>query len=319
MAKRVAAMLPLLEQTLDAFGRARRTPANAAVEQVAPPAVSIGAASAASRSAANLAEWQSTHRGNSRALLQVRLSRMSLAVGGLVVAAIGIDFVLGLPFGTPRIFGDELIYWEMGRSFAWTGHFAVRGAANPGYGVGYPALLSVLQRLSSTQAQAYAVAGSSIRRLLLAAVPVYCLATRVLPRRSALAAAAFTVLVPSVVYTSTIMTENVFYPALLLGVLMIVRALERPTALRQLGLLAVIGVTCTVKAQAVVVLPAYLLAAVLLAVLEQRDGMGKALRRVLYELRPILAVVVAGAAGVVAEAIARGGRHLPSSVPIASS
>src|SRR5260221_14760282 len=100
-----------------------------------------------------------------------------LVIGCVVVASVGLDFVLGLRLRTPRIFGDELIYWELGRSFAWTGHFAVRGVVNPGYGFGYPALLAVAQRATSSQAQAYDVA-----RILdaiafsLAAVPGYALA-----------------------------------------------------------------------------------------------------------------------------------------------
>jgi hypothetical protein len=43
--------------------------------------------------------------------------------------------LLAIPIRTPRIFGDELIYWQLARGFAWTGHFTVRGGAAPRYGV----------------------------------------------------------------------------------------------------------------------------------------------------------------------------------------
>ena len=49
----------------------------------------------------------------------------------------------------------------------------------------------------------------------LAAIPAYFLARRLLPARLALVVAALTVLVPSMLYTGTLMTENAFYPLFL--------------------------------------------------------------------------------------------------------
>jgi hypothetical protein len=43
-------------------------------------------------------------------------------------------------------------------------------------------------------------------------------------------------------YTGVIMTENVFYPVFLSSVLVMALALERPTALRQLAVLALVPI-----------------------------------------------------------------------------
>src|SRR5206468_4317174 len=63
----------------------------------------------------------------------------------------------------------------------------------------------------------------------LAAVPAYFLAHRLLRPALALVAAALTVTVPSMLYTGTLMTENVFYPLFLTVALVLVLMLERPT------------------------------------------------------------------------------------------
>ena len=60
---------------------------------------------------------------------------------------------------------------------------------------------------------AYAAAkGINALVMSLAAVPAYFLARRVLGQWASLAAAALGVAIPSMVYTSTLMTENAFYP-----------------------------------------------------------------------------------------------------------
>jgi 4-amino-4-deoxy-L-arabinose transferase-like glycosyltransferase len=152
-----------------------------------------------------------------------------------VAGAASFDFVLASPIRAPRIFGDELIYWELSRGFAWTGHFTVRGGVAPAYGVVYPALLAAAQRIGGDQVAAYVIAQAlNAVMFSLAAVPVYAIASRVLKRRVALFAGLLAVVLPSCVYTSAIMTENAFYPLFITSVWLMLRALERPSALRQL-------------------------------------------------------------------------------------
>ncbi len=208
------------------------------------------------------------------------------------------DWLLALPVRIPRIFGDELIYWELSRGFAWTGHFTVRGGAAPGYGVVYPALLGLAQRVGGSQVAAYAVAQALNAVIFsLAAVPVYALASRVLRRRQALFAGLLAVVLPSCVYTSAIMTENAFYPLFMTSVLLMVRALEHPSARRQLLVVAAVAVTFLARAQAVVLLPSYLVAAVLSAVALSQGRRRSALAASVRQQAPTIALlVVAGLA-----------------------
>jgi len=116
--------------------------------------------------------------------------------------------LLAVPIRTPRIFGDELIYWQLARGFAWTGHFVVRGGTAPHYGVVYPALLAVAQRIGSDQTSAYAIAqGLNAVIFSLTAIPAYAIASRVLQRRHALLAALLAVVLPSCVYSVLSSTE----------------------------------------------------------------------------------------------------------------
>src|SRR5438552_19097008 len=101
---------------------------------------------------------QTMHVAAAEPRLFVSSIRSHLPLGAVVVGAAAFQFVLGLPMRVPRIFGDELIYWELSRSFAWTGHFAIRGGSEPGYGVVYPALISVAHRLSQSETGAYVIA-----------------------------------------------------------------------------------------------------------------------------------------------------------------
>ena len=223
----------------------------------------------------------------------------------LVAVAAGAALVNGLlaiPIRRPRVFGDELIYWQLSRGFAWTGHFIVRGGAAPRYGLVYPALLAVAQRIGSDQTAAYAIAqGLNVVMFSLTAIPVYFIASRVLQRRRALLAALLAVVLPSCVYTSAIMTENAFYPVFVTSALFMLRALERPSAWRQLLVAASVGVAFLVRAQAVVLLPSYLVAAVLLAVTTSQGRRRPALAASLRQHAPTVALLAL--AGVAAAAI----------------
>jgi Dolichyl-phosphate-mannose-protein mannosyltransferase len=202
----------------------------------------------------------------------------------------------------PFIMVDELIYSELARSFAQSGHFLVRDVPTSGYGVVYPVLISPAYRLFSNLPQAYAAA-KAINSLLmsLAAVPAYLLARRLVGTWWSLLAALLTVTVPSTVYTSTLMTENVFYPLFLLVALVLVLALERPTLTRQAALLALAGLAFATRAQALAFVPAVLVAPLLLALFERRDP-----RAALRPFAPLYGIAVVGGLAVIGGQLARG-------------
>ncbi len=215
---------------------------------------------------------------------------------GIVGVSTVVRYVLGRGTPAPWIMVDELIYSELAKSLAESGRFLVRGEATAAYGIVYPTLIAPAWALFESVPQAYAAA-KAINALVmsLAAVPAYFLARRVLAEPLALAAAALTVAVPSMVYTATLMTENAFYPLFLAAALAMVLWLERPTALRTGIVLAASLVAYMTRQQAVALLPALLTAPLLVA--------GRAAFRryvVLYGL------AAAGVVGVLVVQVARG-------------
>jgi len=189
----------------------------------------------------------------------------------IVVLSAAIRFALARRVVAPWIMVDEIIYSELAKSFAATGHFLVRGQATSAYGFVYPMLISPAYRLFASVPDAYEAAKAINSVLMsLAAIPAYFLARRVLPAGLSLAAAVLTLAIPSMAYTSTLMTENAFYPAFLLVALALVLVLERPTWRRQVALLALCAFAFLIRAQAVAFLPAVLTAPLALAWMDRR-------------------------------------------------
>jgi hypothetical protein len=186
-------------------------------------------------------------------------------LAAIVVCSALFRIVLARRMVAPWIMVDELIYSELAKSFAQHGQFLVRDVASNGYGFVYPVLIAPAFRLFSSVPQAYTAAKDLNSVLMsLAAVPAYLLARRAVRPPFALVAAALTVAVPSLVYTGTLMTENVFYPLFLTCALLLVLVLERPTRLRIAALLALSLVAFLTRAQAVALVPAILTAPLLL-------------------------------------------------------
>jgi hypothetical protein len=245
------------------------------------------------------------NRDSARDETQLRrrlLRRDRLELGAVVLGGAALQAVLAAPIRAPRIFGDELIYWELSRGLAWTGQLTVRGGASPRYGPLYPALLAAAQRIGGDQTSAYVVAQAlNAVMFSLAAIPIYAVAARVLSRRYALLAALLALLLPSCVYTSAIMTESAFYPLFAMSVWLMVRALERPSTSRQLLVAVSVAATFLVRAQALVLLPSYLLAALLSAAVVSRDRRRSALVAAVRQQAPTVAVLALAA--VAAEAV----------------
>jgi len=219
----------------------------------------------------------------------------------LVVDSTLIRFGFSRRMVAPWIMVDELVYSELAKSFAATGHFMVRDVPSGSYGFVYPVLISPAYRLFGDVTTVY-TAIKAINSLLisLTAVPVYLLARRVLAPGLSLVAAGLALAIPSTVYAGTVMTENAFYPVFMCAALALVLVLERPTLWRQLALLAVCALAFATRAQAVALVPALLTAPLLLA---WWDGSG---RRGLGAYRVLWGVVGGGAFLVVVAELARG-------------
>jgi hypothetical protein len=95
-----------------------------------------------------------------------------VSVGAIVVCSAVFRYLLSRRIVAPWIMVDELIYSELAKSFAASGEFLVRGQANFGVGLVYPALISPAWRLFGAVPDAY-TAAKAINSVLmsLAAVP----------------------------------------------------------------------------------------------------------------------------------------------------
>ena len=191
-------------------------------------------------------------------------------LGGVVVASAAFRFLDARTSATPWIMPDEYIYADLARNFVDSGHFVVNGApmAAWSYGPLYSVLLAPVWALTGSASHAYA-ATQLVNSILMSSTPVpaYLLARRVLDKRLTLFFAVLTVLVPSMVYSSKMMTESLAYPAFMVALLVITRMLAEPSDARQLAALLAIGVAVLARVEMIALLPALATAIVLVAAL----------------------------------------------------
>jgi dolichyl-phosphate-mannose-protein mannosyltransferase len=220
---------------------------------------------------------------------------------GIVVLSAAIRIALGRRMVAPWIMIDEIVYSSLAKSFAAHGSFLIRGVPSHGYGFVYPVLIAPAFRLFSSVPDAYA-AVKAINAVLmsLTAVPAYFLARRVLRPGLALVVAALTVAVPSMLYTGTVMTENVFYPLFVLAALALVTTLERPTPLRQVALLAACALAFLARQQAVALFAAAATAPIVDTLFARRGV------RTLGRYATLYGILGAGAAVALLGTVARG-------------
>ena len=189
----------------------------------------------------------------------------------IVVVSADIRIALARGIAAPFIMVDEVIWAELARGFADKGEPLVRGVRDTGYGVVYPLVISPAYALFHSLPMAYAAVKIMNSVLMsLAAIPAYFLARRVVDQWLSLLAAVLAIAVPSLAYTGTVMTENLFYPLFLVVALVLILVLERPTW-RRVALLAVLLlVSYETRTQAAAMVPAALIAPLVLAVFARR-------------------------------------------------
>jgi Dolichyl-phosphate-mannose-protein mannosyltransferase len=235
----------------------------------------------------------------------VRRIPAAVPLAGIVVVSSAVQFVFARQARGPWIMVDELIYSELAKSVASSGQLLIRGHAELGYGLVYPVLISPAWVFAHSLPSAYAVAKAiNVVAMSLAAVPVYLLARRLARTSLALAAAALAVAVPSMLYAGTLMTENAFYPLFMCFALALVRCLERPTGARQLLVLALCALAFLTRVQAVILVPAAVLAPLTLRAIQGRPWRSLLEFRLLYG-----SLGLAGAVAVLA-GVVRGGSPL---------
>lgn len=216
-------------------------------------------------------------------------------LGTIVLASFGLRAWLARGMLAPFVMVDELIYGELARSLAATGGFEVRDVPASGYSVLYPVLIAPAYALFDSIPDAYgAVKTINSLAMSLAAVPAYLVARRVLPVGLSLFAAVFAVAVPSLVYTATVMTENLFYPLFLFCAWALLLVLERPTWWRSVFFLTLTAAAFMTRVQSVAIAAAALTAPLVLVLFERRGLRG---------LRPYVPLYALSAAAVVAAVV----------------
>jgi Dolichyl-phosphate-mannose-protein mannosyltransferase len=177
-----------------------------------------------------------------------------VALGGVLLIAVAVRIWLSREIATPWIMIDELLYSEMAKSFASSGQFLVRDAPTSLNNVVYPALISPAW-FANSMGTTYAVAKAiNVVVMTATAIPLYLWARRLVAPVFALLTVVLTLLMPSFVYTGTLMTENAFLPAFILAAFLFALALERPTVVRQLAAFAAILLAVAIRYQGLVLL-----------------------------------------------------------------
>jgi hypothetical protein len=208
---------------------------------------------------------------------------------------------------TPRVHPDEHIYAQAGASLADGEGLRLRGEE---YGLGpvYPAVLAAVLSVTPDRDTAYHFFKLANALLFaLAAVPIFLVARRLLPPWWSVAVAAMSIVIPSSMYVSVVMTESASYLAFSIALLAIVLAVERPSTGRQLGALAAIALAYATRAQFAVLVVAYAAALLIAwAIAPDRPKPREALRR----LWPTLGAIALGGAVVIGRPLVTGSSPL---------
>ena len=181
----------------------------------------------------------------------------SLVLAAFVAVAAAVFALAGRGIPTPWILIDELLHGELARGLRSGDGYSVR---RHGIWVSwtYPALLAPF----AWSYGAMKVVNSVV--IALTAVPVYLWARRLVSPLSALLAAGLTLLLPSMLFSSTLMLENLFLPLFVTACFAFAAALERPTLLRQSVALVAVALASATRVQGLLLVPVFVLAVVTL-------------------------------------------------------
>jgi hypothetical protein len=160
-----------------------------------------------------------------------------------------------------------MIYAELGRSIWESGSLEILGRDAPFYSLVHPALIGLPLAVFSTEL------GYDVARVLqalamsLAAVPVFLWGRRLMSEGWALVAAALTLTLPALAYSGLLMTETAFLPAMMLAAWASAEALARPSSRSYALLAGAFLLALLTRLQAIVLVPAFVLALLLYAAL----------------------------------------------------
>jgi hypothetical protein len=207
----------------------------------------------------------------SRALSLRRLATAPIAVAALVSLSSVIHAALAWRRATPGYFPDEYMYAELGRSLLETGTPLVRGESAHFLPLLYPLLTAPAWLWEDVELAYRTVQAFNAVAMSLAAIPVFLLARRLrVGDGLALVAAALAVILPELLYSSSLLAESLAYPLALAAVAAAVAVFERPLLRLQLAFLACSGLAACSRIQLAVLPLCYLAAIVAVGLRERR-------------------------------------------------
>jgi hypothetical protein len=192
-----------------------------------------------------------------------------LVLTGLLVGSSALRFWAATGIPTPWIAPDELIYAELSRSLWEHGTLELLGHQTSFFSLVYPALAGGPLSLHDVHLGYTLLKGVQAVLVSLATLPVFLWGRTFVSEGLALAAAALTLALPDLAYSGLILTDVALYPLLVLAAWAMASALVHPTPIRQLALLAAIALAAATRLQAAVLLPAFVTAAALKALLDR--------------------------------------------------
>lgn len=230
---------------------------------------------------------------SSRAVSAVRrLATARLAVAAVVTLSTAIHAALAWRRATPGYFPDEYMYAELGRSLLEHGTPLVRGESAQFLPLLYSLLTAPAWLWQDVELAYRTIQAFNSVAMSLAAIPVFLLARRLhVGDRLAVTAAALAVVLPELLYSSSVLAESLAYPLALAAVSTAVAAVERPLLRLQLAFLAFAGLAALSRLQ-LAVLPLCYVAAIAAVGLRERG-----LRATLREQWLAVGATVAFSAG----------------------
>jgi hypothetical protein len=186
------------------------------------------------------------------------------AIGGLVLVSALLRIVVAQWHTAPRYWPDEYIYSAISHSLGH-GQLQVRGQPAGFYAILQPLLAAPAWHFLPVY-DAYRViqAGNAFAASLVV-LPLWVLGRELrLPRLMTYLVCVYALLVPTVTMIPITITDFVAYPLVITAAAVAVRGLNEPTRGRQIVFLCVAALATLARIQYVVVIPAYLVAAVVL-------------------------------------------------------
>jgi Dolichyl-phosphate-mannose-protein mannosyltransferase len=184
-------------------------------------------------------------------------------------------FLAGLVLHGPVIFGDEVLYWEMARSFHRFGNFNMD--LIPGHlpTVLYSVVISPAFIWNPPRTVYLVVKLISSLLMASAVFPAYGLAREFLDHKWSLLVAVVTALVSGGIYSATVMAESLFFPMFVLTVWLAFRTLESGRIFDAVATGVLLTIGFFVKIQAMFLAAAYLPVFLVWAVGSRVTGKGK--------------------------------------------